>query len=37
MAVSIIPKYLAFELIVHASIVADEIWGDMPEPARRDI
>ena len=27
-------KYVTFELLMHASFVADEIWGFMPEPAR---
>ena len=27
-------KYVAFELLMHAAFVADEIWGFMPEPAR---
>ena len=26
-------KYVAFELLLHAAFVADEIWGDMLEPA----
>ena len=34
MAVSMIPKYLAFESLMHAAFVADEIWGFMLEPAR---
>ena len=27
--------YVTFELLVHASFVADEIWGFMLEPARK--
>ena len=27
-------KYVAFELLVHAEFVADEIWDDMLKPAR---
>ena len=26
--------YVTFELLLHAAFVADEIWGDMLEPAR---
>ena len=28
-------KCVTFELLMHAAFVADEIWGDMLEPARR--
>ena len=36
MAVSMIPNtlYVEFELLLHAAFVADEIWGNMLEPAR---
>ena len=27
-------KYVTFELLLHAAFVADEMWGDMLEPAR---
>ena len=27
-------KYVTFELLLHAAFVAEEIWGDMLEPAR---
>ena len=27
-------KYVAFESVMHAAFVADEIWGFMLEPAR---
>ena len=27
-------KYVIFELLMHAAFMADEIWGDMLEPAR---
>ena len=27
-------KYVTFEFLVHAAFVADEIWGDILEPAR---
>ena len=27
-------KYVAFELLMHAALAADEIGGFMPEPAR---
>ena len=27
-------KYVTFELLTHATFVADEIWGFMLEPAR---
>ena len=27
-------KHVTFELLTHATFVADEIWGSMPEPAR---
>ena len=37
MAVSMVPntsKYMEFELLLHATFVADDIiWGDMLEPA----
>ena len=35
MTVSVIPKYVTFELLLHAAFVADDIWGFMLEPARR--
>ena len=28
-------KYVTFELLLHAAFVADEISGDMLEPARK--
>ena len=36
MAVSMIPstKYVAFELLLHAAFVVDEIWVFAVEPAR---
>ena len=34
MAVSMMPKYVIFELLLHAAFVADEIWGDVLEAAR---
>ena len=34
MAVSMIPKYVTIELLLHAAFVADEILGDTLEPAR---
>ena len=33
MAVSMIPKCVTFELILHVAFVADENWGDTLEPA----
>ena len=27
-------KYVTFEWLLHGAFVADEIWGDMLEPAR---
>ena len=30
-------KYVAFESLMHAAFVADEIWRFMPEPARISI
>ena len=30
-------KYVAFQLLMHAAFVADEIWGFMLEPARTQI
>ena len=27
-------KYVIFELLLHAAVVADKIWGFMLEPAR---
>ena len=29
-----IPKFVKFELLLHAAFVADEVWGFMLEPAR---
>ena len=29
-------KYVTFELLLHVVFVADEIWGFMPELARRN-
>ena len=29
-------KYVAFELLMHAAFVTDEIWGYMLEPARNN-
>ena len=28
-------NYVAIELLMHAAVVADEIWGILPEPACR--
>ena len=29
-------KYVTFKLLMHPAFVADEIWGFMPEPARKN-
>ena len=37
MTVSMIPKYVTFELLLRAAFVAEEIWGYMLEPARTGV